>query len=345
MKSLRYTVLILFSLLLACPQPESFGQTRQPADDRPAVLLLLGASGTEDYGKAFQQWAERWQKAATTSESEFQWIGPGGTPAASATTTTDRDQLRAALETACNRRTTQPLWLVYIGHGTFDLQTAALNLRGPDLAATELAELLKPASRPLVVAICASSSAPFINSLSAPGRVIISATKDGNQVQFSRFGDALSLAMGGLDADADRDGQTSLLEAWLFAARRTAEFYSTEGRLATEHALLDDNGDGRGVRAELFDGLKPAANIKSDQPVDGAAARKIWLIRSSEERLLNPDQQVTRDALEARLEALKLRRSELDEADYLQQLDEILLPLARLYRESEQPAKVEPAQP
>ncbi|MGV2334316.1 MAG UNVERIFIED_CONTAM: hypothetical protein LVR18_09445 [Planctomycetaceae bacterium] len=175
--------------------------------------------------------------------------------------------------------------------------------------------------------------------------MIISATKDGNQVQFSRFGDALSLAMGGLDADADRDGQTSLLEAWLFAARRTAEFYSTEGRLATEHALLDDNGDGRGVRAELFDGLKPAANIKSDQPVDGAAARKIWLIRSSEERLLNPDQQVTRDALEARLEALKLRRSELDEADYLQQLEEILLPLARLYRESEQPAKVEPAQP
>jgi hypothetical protein len=79
--------------------------------------------------------------------------------------------------------------------------------------------------------------------------------------------------------------------------------------------------------------------------VDGAAARKIWLIRSSEERLLNPDQQVTRDALEARLEALKLRRSELDEADYLQQLEEILLPLARLYRESEQPAKVEPAQP
>ncbi|MGV2334317.1 MAG UNVERIFIED_CONTAM: hypothetical protein LVR18_09450 [Planctomycetaceae bacterium] len=125
MKSLRYTVLIFFSLLVACHQPESFGQTPQPADDRPAVLLVLGASGTEDYGKAFQQWAERWQKAATTSESEFQWIGPGGTPAASAaTTTTDRDQLRAALETACNRRTTQPLWLVYIGHGTFDQQTA-----------------------------------------------------------------------------------------------------------------------------------------------------------------------------------------------------------------------------
>lgn len=346
MRSLRYTVLIFFSLLVACPQPASFGQPRQPADDRPTVLLVLGAAGTEDYGKAFQLWAERWQKAATTSESEFQWIGPGGTPAASAaTTTTDREQLRSALETACNRRTTQPLWLVYIGHGTFDQQTAALNLRGPDLSAAELADLLKPASRPLVVAICASSSAPFINALSGPGRVIISATKDGNQVQFSRFGDALSLAMGGLDADIDRDSQTSLLEAWLFAARRTAEFYSTEGRLATEHALLEDNGDGRGVRAELFDGLKPAANIKSDQPVDGAAARKIWLIRSSEERLLNPDQQVTRDALEARLEALKLRRSELDEADYLQQLEEILLPLAKLYRETEQPTQAEPGQP
>jgi len=376
MKSLRHAVPLFFATLIACPHPDAFGQTQRsaelradpfaalplsvssalpvystlknqpPSGDRPAVLLVCGASGTEDYGKAFQQWAERWQKAATTSESEFQWIGPGGpSPGSTSTTSTDREQLRSALETACKRRTTQPLWLVYIGHGTFDQQTAALNLRGPDLADTELAELLKPASRPLVVAICASSSAPFINSLSGPGRVIISATKDGNQVQFSRFGDALSLAISGLDADVDRDGQTSLLEAWLFASRRTAEFYSTEGRLATEHALLEDNGDGRGVRAELFDGLKPAENIKSDQPVDGAAARKTWLVRSPEERLLNPDQQVTRDALEARLEAIKLRRSEMDEADYLQQLEEILLPLARLYRESEQPAKAEPPQP
>ncbi|MFM7056705.1 MAG: hypothetical protein ACKO2P_07250 [Planctomycetota bacterium] len=340
-----------------------------PTPDRPTVIVVVGAPGTEDYGTAFQQWAERWQKAASSGAADFTWIGPGtgpsntgattapgpatpATPAPAtsstslppATTASDRDLLSSAIQAASHAESSQPLWLIYIGHGTFDQQTAALNLRGPDLSAEELATLLKPLSRPLVVALCASGSAPFINALSGPGRVVISATKDGNQVQYSRFGDAFSTAIGGLDADVDRDGQTSLLEAWLFAARRTAEFYSTAGRLATEHSLLDDNGDSRGVRAELFEGLRPAPNVQSDQPVDGASAGKIWLVRSAEERQLTVDQQVTRDALEARLEALKARRSELDETDYLQQLEDILRPLAELYREAEQrPAEKSPA--
>lgn len=324
-----------------------------PTADRPTVIVVVGAPGTEEYGTAFQQWAERWQNAAHCGAADFIRIGPGqatpaDTPAAATTApaaTSDREQIYSAIQTAGQVSSSQPLWLIYIGHGTFDQQTAALNLRGPDLAAEELATLLKPVSRPLVIAICASGSAPFINALSGPGRVVISATKDGNQMQYSRFGDAFSLAVGGLDADVDRDGQTSLLEAWLFAARRTAEFYSTAGRLATEHSLLDDNGDSRGARAELFQGLKPAQNIQSDQPVDGASAGKIWLVRSPEERLLTADQQLTRDALEAQLEALRARRSELDEGDYLQQLEDILLPLAKLYREAEQRPATEPPAP
>ena len=79
--------------------------------------------------------------------------------------------------------------------------------------------------------------------ISGPGRCVVTATKDGNQLQYSRFGDFMSTAIAGLEADIDRDGQTSLLEAWLYAARRTAQFYTTEGRLATEHSLLDDNGE------------------------------------------------------------------------------------------------------
>jgi hypothetical protein len=370
MKSFLQSVLLIPLLLLTStlaaqdtptptPTPATEQPTRQPSDqpaDRPTVLLVVGAAGTEEYGVAFQQWAERWQKAAASGAADLLWIGPGHSPPASpaspatatssaAPATTDRDQLRAAVEAAGQSHSSQPLWLIYIGHGTFDQQTAALNLQGPDLTAEDLAGMLKPVRRPLVIALCASSSAPFINALSAPGRVVISATKDGNQVQYSRFGDAFSLAVGGLDADVDRDGQTSLLEAWLFAARRTAEFYSTAGRLATEHSLLDDNGDSRGVRAELFEGLRPAKNLQSDQPVDGASAAKIWLVRSAAERQLTADQQLTRDALEAQLEALKARRSELDDTDYLQQLEEILLPLAKLYRDAEQRPATEPVAP
>lgn len=361
MKNRFWSVLPIALLLLgnSLPAQDTTTSTTSTTDqptDRPTVLLVVGAAGTEEYGAAFQQWAARWQQAAASGAADLQWIGPGNSspaspespataPSPAASATTDRDQLRAAVEAASQSSSAQPLWLIYIGHGTFDQQTAALNLRGPDLSADDLASILKPVRRPLVIALCASSSAPFINALSAPGRVVISATKDGNQVQYSRFGDAFSLAVGGLDADVDRDGQTSLLEAWLFAARRTAEFYSTAGRLATEHSLLDDNGDSRGVRAELFEGLRPAKNLQADQPIDGASAAKIWLVRSAEERQLTADQQLTRDALEARLEALKARRSELDDTDYLQQLEDILLPLAKLYREAEQRPATEPVAP
>ena len=345
------------------PTPSEISSAAPAAPaDRPEVLLIVGASGTDEYGSNFKTWAERWQAAATAAAASFTWIGPGSpsttsiapsptaenTPATATQTPaqpTDLELIKSALRTASSVTTSQPLWIIYIGHGTFDQKTAALNLRGPDLTDAEFAELLKPTSRPLITAVCASCSAPFINALSAPGRIIISATKDGNQLQYSRFGDAFSQAIGNLDADGDRDGQTSLLEAWLFASRRTAEFYKTEGRLASEHSLLEDNGDSRGVRSELFEGVRPGKNVTADQPIDGSLAGKTWLIRSTEERLLTPDQQVTRDALEARLEALKSRRSEIDEADYLQQLEEILLPLAELYKAAEQQAATSPPAP
>lgn len=343
------------------PQPATVSPADLPTNpptNRPTVVLIVGAPGTDEYGANFNTWAERWQAAATAAAADFIRIGPGSpavavsaAPAAEnaaatasppAAQATDLEIITSTLRTACSQTTSQPLWIIFIGHGTFDQQTAALNLRGPDLTAAQLAELLKPSTRPLITAVCASCSAPFINALSAPGRIIISATKDGNQLQYSRFGDAFSQAIGSLDADGDRDGQTSLLEAWLFASRRTAEFYKTEGRLASEHSLLDDNGDSLGVRSELFEGVRPRRDVRADQPIDGVSAAKTWLIRSAEERQLTPDQQVTRDALEARLESLKSRRSEIDEADYLQQLEEILLPLAQLYQTAEQQAAPRP---
>ena len=41
--------------------------------------------------------------------------------------------------------------------------------------------------------------------------------------------------------------EAGALEAFLFASRKTTEFYKAENRLATEHALIEDNGDGLGT--------------------------------------------------------------------------------------------------
>jgi hypothetical protein len=226
---------------------------------------------------------------------------------------------------------------VFIGHGTFDGRTASLNLNGPDVSSQQMAEMLRPAKRPIAFIACASCSAPFINALSAPDRIVISATKDGNQIQYSRFGDAMSQAIGGLEADINRDGQTSLLEAWLFASRRTAEFYATEGRLATEHALLDDNGDSNGTRAEVYESDRLKTNVENVDQLDGARAKRWNLIRSDEERLLTPEQRRTRDELEQQLENLRPQKDKLDESEYLIQLEAILIPIARLYESIDSP--------
>ena len=334
------------------------------SSDRQHLILVIGAPGTDEYKAMFATWTSRWEEAALKGGSECTVIGRIASefvpevdspvsaseaadvlaPEVRSTKEDDRSarkgpgqggtslqQLETAITAAGNVASTEPLWIVFIGHGTFDGRTASLNLPGPDVSTERLSELLKSASRPVAFIGCASCTAPFVNALSAKGRVILSATKDGNQIQFCRFGDAMSQAISGLDADIDRDGQTSLLEAWLFAARRTADFYKTEGRLATEHALLDDNGDAKGTRAEVFEGDRPKLNVENADKLDGKFAARWHFVRSAEERRLSTEQRQTRDALEAQVEQLRRRRETLEESDYLQQLEEIMLPLARLY--------------
>lgn len=329
--ALRY-IACMGWLQLAChtaiAQPPALAS--EPATQH--LIVVMGAPGTEEYRMIFESWATRWKVAAERSDAGCTTIG------AESDSTSALDKLTTAVNEFISVETAEPLWIVYIGHGTFDGRTARLNLNGPDMSAEKLADLLRPAKRPLAFIACASCSAPFLNALSAPGRIVISATKDGNQIQYSRFGDAMSQAISGLEADVNRDGQTSLLEAWLFASRRTADFYASEGRLATEHALLDDNGDGKGTRADAYELDRPQANLKNADQLDGSEAAGWYLIRSEEERRLTPEQRQIRDELEKQLEELRQRRKEMTEEEFLRQLEALLVPLARLY-ESTDPAE------
>ena len=271
--ALRYIVCLLCTFQAVVAQEPA--KSPQPA--RQELIVVVGAPGTDEYRATFESWAARWKVAAERAAADCTSIGAGDD------STADLEELTAALAASIAVETTEPLWIVFIGHGTFDGRTASLNLNGPDVSSQRMAELLRPAKRPIAFIACASCSSPFINALSAPDRIVISATKDGNQIQYSRFGDAMSQVIGGLDADINRDGQTSLLEAWLFASRHTAEFYTTEGRLATEHALLDDNGDSKGTRAEVYEADRLKANVENADQLDGVQAARWNFIRSDEE--------------------------------------------------------------
>ena len=221
-----------------------------------------------------------------------------------------------------------------IGHGTYDGKDAKFNLRGPDVSDEELAAWLAPCTRPLAVINCASASAPYLTRLSGDGRVIITATRTGNEDNATRFGDHLSSAITDPSSDLDKDGQTSLLEAFLAASHRTAEFYKSEGRILTEHALLDDNGDKLGISSEFFSGLRATKGAKDGAPLDGPRARQYHLVLSPAEHAMPAERRARRDELELAIESLREKKPSMVEGDYYGRLEPLLLDLARMYTDA-----------
>jgi hypothetical protein len=316
--------LLLLPLLAALNAPPP--ATRPAADAHPTVIVVVGAEGSPEYAAEFARSADRWATAAKQASAHLISIGRDAPTAGQE----DKQQLKAAIDAEV-QKDSAPLWLVLIGHGTFDGKEAKFNLRGPDVSDQELADWLKPCHRPLAVIDCSSSSAPFLNKLSGENRVIITATQSGQEIHFARFGDQMSAAIADPAADLDKDGQTSLLEAFLAASHHVEEFYKQNGRLATEHALIDDNGDARGTPAGWFQGLRATRAARNNTPLDGARAHQWHLVMSATEQAMPSQLRAKRDELELKVEALRAKKATLAEADYYAQLDALLLELGRLY--------------
>jgi hypothetical protein len=221
-----------------------------------------------------------------------------------------------------------------IGHGTFDGKEAKFNLRGPDFSATDLATWLQPFRRPLIVINTAAASGPFLNKLSGPGRIIVTATRSGYEQNFARFGQFFSATIADLKADLDKDGQVSVLEAFLMASHDVAEFYKSEGRLATEHPLVDDNGDGLGTPPDWFRGIRAIKKPAQGASLDGLRAHQVHLVRSDAERKLSPALRTRRNELELGIMQLRETKETLPPDDYYHRLEILLLELARLYESS-----------
>ncbi len=291
----------------------------------PTVVVVVGAAGQEQFGERFARQAELWRQSAEQGQANLIQIG-----LAPASDATDRDTLKRVLEQQPVDNA-GPLWLVLIGHGTFDGREARFNLRGPDVSASDLKEWLALIGRPVILINTASASAPFLNQLSATNRVIVTATRSGNEFSFTYFGGFFAEALGDRQSDLDQDDQVSVLEAFLTASSRVDEFYRMEGRLASEHALLDDNGDGRGTPADWFRGVRAVKRAQEEAPVDGARAQQMHLVLSPAERALPAETRARRDALELQLAGLRGRKLEFSEEEYYRRLEQLLLELARLY--------------
>lgn len=304
----------------------SLSATFASAQSDLKIVTVVGAGGTDEYAELFQKNAGIWKKAASKAHAEFEVIGLEDSEKE------DAELLKDTIASVESPR----FWLVLIGHGTFDGRSAKFNLRGPDITDDELASWLKDYPGRLSVINTASASGSLIQKLAGPDRVVITATKNESEVYFTQFGTFFTEAIPGLEeADLDNDEQVSLLEAFIHASRKVADYYEKDGRLATEHSLLDDNGDGIGSRAEWFEGTTPVKTAKEDVEPDGEIAAQRVLVLSDFERQLTPVQRQRRDELERKVKSLRRIKAELPEDRYYKDLETLLLELAQLYRSAE----------
>jgi hypothetical protein len=317
--------------LLALTQGAAYGQPSP--GEKPSLILVKGAGGEEEFGKLFADWSARWEEAAKKAGVPVQKIGFQETNSAA-----DKDLLQKAIENE-SRTSAGELWLVLIGHGTFDGKEAKFNLRGPDVSASELAKWLETVQRPTAIIDSSSASAPFLTKLSRKNRVLITSTRSGQEQNFSRFGQYLSEAISDPSSDLDKDGQTSLLEAFLMASRRLTAFYESDRRLATEHPLLDDNGDGLGTAPDWFRGIYAVKRAKDGAEMDGFRAHQWHLVRSAAEQQWSMALRARRDKIERSIAELRQTKSQVTEDEYYRKLEPLLTDLALLYEEQSKPSE------
>jgi len=214
--------------------------------------------------------------------------------------------------------------LLLIGHGSFDGADYKFNVPGPDVTGGDLREWLSniKATRQLVVDMTSCSGAAMA-VLAAKNRIVITATKSGNEKNATVFPRYFVDAFHDDAADTDKNGEVSALEAFRYAQQKVTGYFTAEKLIASEHALFSDNGSSTGVRDP---------SVENHQ---GLLAGAFPLLKSGSEdtaAVANPAKQKLiqhKDELEARIDKLKYEKDSLAEADYKQQLSTLLLDLAK----------------
>ena len=290
------------------------------------LLVVTGAGGEARFSEAFH---EAGASLAGAAVRKF------GVPAANVVMLGERperapDRVRAKSTKAnvlaeLSRLVTRSaegdrIVVVLVGHGSNQGDVTRFNIPGPDLTDADLAAAVdRLRGRTIAVVVATSASGEMVPALSGPGRVIVTATKSGFEGNESIFARHFAQAWSGDGADADKDGRISLLEAFDYARREVAREYERDGRLLTEHAVLDDDGDGTG-------------SAEPDGRGDGALARRFFLSGTS--TVASSDTVVARlraerRHLEQRLTALRGRKDSMEAAAYERELEALLLAIAR----------------
>jgi hypothetical protein len=303
---------------LLCTAAPALAETRW-------AVIVSGASGGEKYAEQMRDWRAGLQSAL---------VDRYGFDAKRVRVLVDETVKTGDSATAVNVRKVVGeikaaaakddfVLVVLLGHGTVDGDVAKFNLVGPDLTAKEWTDLLAGIPGRMAVVNTTESSFPFLESLSAKGRIVITATDSAAQKYATVFPEYFVKAMSEASTDLDKNGRTSIFEVFQAASAAVKQHYEQKGQLITERALIEDTGDGVGREAD------------KDGP-DGGLARISYLDAENAAATANPELAELsnrRRALETAAEELKLKKGEMPDAEWNAQFEKLMIELAQVSAE------------
>ena len=285
------------------------------AAERSFLVVVGGLGGEPEYSARFAEWSTELVNAAehrlSLPREHIVYLSESGDHGADGISR--KGDIEAALHSiAAMASPGDTVFLILIGHGTARGDRILFNVPGPDISAAELDGMLAHHGTLRWVVVNGSpSSGPFVQPLSAPNRVVITATTSAAERFHTVFPEHFIAAYAKPGADSDKNGRVSVLEAFTFAIREVERSYTEAGTIMSEHAILDDAG-----------GIARAAYLQAD-PTRFAAS-----IPADElERLLTE-----RDDLESRIAILVAGKPRLDPALYDERLESLLVRFALVHR-------------
>lgn len=301
---------LLFTLWSICV-PHAFAATY--------YVIVAGLGGEPEYEQRFTASAKDAEKAFKESGVTAHTYLFTGTDATAS-------RFKEALNTvAHSAKPEDDFVLLLIGHGSFDGMEYKFNLVGPDVTGGEIAEMCnRISSRRQLVVDTSSASGGAVQALERPGRAVVAATKSGTEKNATVFARYWVQALQDPNADTDKSNSISGLEAFIYASKKTAAFYDSQKRLATEHAIFDDIGSGDPVReADARQGVLLSSFMllrldKNPQAFNDPAKHELF---------------TKKEDLEQKIDSLKFQKAAMDPEDYKKQLTTLLLDLAKVQQE------------
>jgi hypothetical protein len=296
----------------------SFGETRW-------ALIISGASGGEKYAEQMATWRGDLQKVLVDRyQFKPEFVKTLVDESAKSGDRASAANVRALFsEIKKNTAKDDFVFIVLLGHGTYDGDVAKFNLVGPDLTAKDWTDLIAGVQGRVTLVNTTEASSPFLESLTAKGRVVITATDSPAQKYATVFPEYFVKAMKEVSTDLDKNGRTSIYEVFTAASAAVKQHYEQRGQLTTERALLDDNGDGKGREATA-------------EGPDGGIARIAYLDSEVAAESTNPELAGLvrrRRALEQQAEEHKQLKGVMPDAEWNTQFEKLMLELAQVSAE------------